>query len=401
MNVIQRFKSALFKPKQARHMSLFARAKNAVLKPQHFWVIVSAEQASLSGLYLNYLFILAAIPAVCALLGMVVVGVGGFTVTSKVPFLFAFLVAFVSYLLSLVMIYVLSLAINALAPSFDGKSDSLRAFKLAAYASTAPLLGGVFGLFPALSILTLLCALYGVYLMYLGLPVLMRNPREKSFAYTLILFPVAFATGAVMFVCVAMVSSLFSPDATRLNPNSDAYIVLKAPDNTLKVPGIKRPEESQKHIDSIQQSAGATNLLPISPEVLKGFLPAQVGPLVQTSIEVATITGNTPVSVARADYEVGHQKVVITITDTGGLTNESLPQHRDSGRFVEKTWQEGGRIIYQKFDSLGGSAVHKIFLRNGVVVLMEGTRVSADLLKSLSFKLELKALESFSRNKKS
>jgi hypothetical protein len=59
----------------------------------------------------------------------------------------------------------------------------LSAFKVSAYSLTPTWLAGVFALIPALSFLTLL-GLYGVYLLYLGLPRLMQAPEEKAVGYT-------------------------------------------------------------------------------------------------------------------------------------------------------------------------------------------------------------------------
>jgi hypothetical protein len=58
--------------------------------------------------------------------------------------------------------------------------------KCAVYAHTPAWLGGVFNLIPALGILALIAAFYGLYLLYLGLPVLMKAPRDKAVGYTVV-----------------------------------------------------------------------------------------------------------------------------------------------------------------------------------------------------------------------
>ncbi|MFW9777128.1 YIP1 family protein, partial [Brucella melitensis] len=81
-------------------------------------------------------------------------------------------------------VYVLALVINALAPTFGGTQNQGQALKVAVYASTAAMLGGVFSLLPALAILGLVAALYSLYLLYLGLPLLMRSPAARAVPYT-------------------------------------------------------------------------------------------------------------------------------------------------------------------------------------------------------------------------
>jgi lipopolysaccharide export LptBFGC system permease protein LptF len=47
--------------------------------------------------------------------------------------------------------------------------------------------------------------LYGLYLLYAGLPVLMKSPREKSMGYTIAVIIAAI----VIFVLIGMVSRVF------------------------------------------------------------------------------------------------------------------------------------------------------------------------------------------------
>ncbi|WP_214279152.1 hypothetical protein, partial [Escherichia coli] len=92
--------------------------------------------------------------------GMSVLGLGAFGFSYRVPLFSGLAHMVVGYALSLGMVYLLSLLVNALAPSFGGTPDPLAALKLVAYGSTAGFLGGVFQLLPSLSVLGLLCGLY-------------------------------------------------------------------------------------------------------------------------------------------------------------------------------------------------------------------------------------------------
>ena len=59
----------------------------------------------------------------------------------------------------------------------------LSALKLSVYSFTPVWLAGIFLLIPGLRFLTIL-GLYGVYLLWSGLPALMRAPREATIACT-------------------------------------------------------------------------------------------------------------------------------------------------------------------------------------------------------------------------
>jgi hypothetical protein len=73
----------------------------------------------------------------------------------------------------------------------------MNALKLVAYSSTAAMVGGIFALIPALGVLTLVASLYSLYLLYLGVPTLMKVPQEKVLAYTAVLVVCAIVVGVI------------------------------------------------------------------------------------------------------------------------------------------------------------------------------------------------------------
>ena len=139
-------------------MQLMERVKGILLKPRETWAAIDGEPAD-TRLFTGYVMILAAIPAVCGFIGMSLIGMGGFGFSMRVPLLAGLANMAVSYVLSLVGVYVLALVINALGPTFGGTQNQGQALKVAVYASTAAMLGGVFSLLPSLAMLGLLAAL--------------------------------------------------------------------------------------------------------------------------------------------------------------------------------------------------------------------------------------------------
>jgi hypothetical protein len=81
----------------------------------------------------------------------------------------------------------------------------MQALKVAAYAATASWIGGVFHLVPALGILGLLAGCYTLYLFYLGLPVLMKSPPERSLGYAMTVMVAA----VVLTAIVGLLSAVF------------------------------------------------------------------------------------------------------------------------------------------------------------------------------------------------
>jgi hypothetical protein len=180
---------------------LIERAKSIILSPKTEWEKIAAETADVKSLFTGYAMILALIPAVCGLLGSTLIGVSLPIVgTIRTPITSALITMVLGYVLGLAAIYVVSLIVTALAPTFDGQKDPVAALKLVVYSSTPVWLAGVFSLIPMLGVLGIVAGLYGLYLLYLGLSPLMKNPQEKSIGYTALI--------VVCYIVVAMIMGL-------------------------------------------------------------------------------------------------------------------------------------------------------------------------------------------------
>jgi hypothetical protein len=161
-----------FQPlEQEETMALMDRVKNILFQPKQEWSVIDAEPASVGGLYTGYIIPLAAIGPLASIIGWSVFGLRvPFVGSMRMPIGFAVRNAVIVYVLGLVGVFVLSLIIDALAPTFGGQKNQIQALKVAAYSYTAAWVGGIFSLIPALAILGLLAGLYSLSLLYLGLP---------------------------------------------------------------------------------------------------------------------------------------------------------------------------------------------------------------------------------------
>jgi hypothetical protein len=186
-------------------MALVDRVKRILLSPGPEWEVIDAEPTTPAALYTGYIVPLAAIGPIAQLIGYSVFGISvPFMGTYRVPFGSALTSAIVTYVLSLVATYVLALIIDALAPTFNGQRGQTQALKVAAYSSTAAWVAGIFALIPGLRLLMILGA-YSLYLLYLGLPILMKVPRDKALAYTAVVVLAAI----VLFMVIGMIASRF------------------------------------------------------------------------------------------------------------------------------------------------------------------------------------------------
>ena len=177
---------------------LVARVRQILFSPAQAWPEIEREPATIGGIYRQYLAWLALVPAVAGFIGASIIGYRSLGFGGRLGVGAGLVQLVVGFVLTLVAAYVVSLVVDWLAPRFGGTSNRLAAFKLVAYASTAALLGGIFAIVPPLGLLGLLAAIYSIYLLHLGLPVLMKNPPGRTLLYTISVVVCAFVVNLLV-----------------------------------------------------------------------------------------------------------------------------------------------------------------------------------------------------------
>lgn len=188
-------------------MDIQARVRNILLTPDTEWPVIAAETTPTRDLIVGYVLPLAAIGAVAGFIGGSLIGyslpfTGG---TYRVPILSGLTAAVFALAVAVAGVFVLAFIINALAPTFGAVQSQPQALKLAAYSYTPAWIAGIFQILPPLAVLAVFGALYGFYLLYRGLPVLMKAPADKAVAYTVVVIVAAI----VLWLVLAAVAGLF------------------------------------------------------------------------------------------------------------------------------------------------------------------------------------------------
>ena len=119
--------------------NLIGRVQNILLTPKTEWPVIAAEPETVGGLYTKYILLVSALGPVAMFLRYSVFGVGvPFVGTYRMGMGAGIGMAVSSYVLGLIAVFLFSLIINVLAPTFGGQKDGVQALKAAAYAATAP-----------------------------------------------------------------------------------------------------------------------------------------------------------------------------------------------------------------------------------------------------------------------
>jgi hypothetical protein len=173
-------------PPIGRAKGVFERARDILMHPAAEWPIIDREPATVGSVFVPYALILAAIGPIAGLIGGQLFGISFGMFSWSPPLGTALVSALIGYGLSLAMVFVIALIIDALAPSFGGTKNQVQATKLAVYSWTAAWVAGIISLIPALGLIALIGLIYSLYLLYLGLPILMRVPAEKHAGYAVV-----------------------------------------------------------------------------------------------------------------------------------------------------------------------------------------------------------------------
>ncbi len=166
-------------------MSLITRIMNVALKPAEEWPVIAAEQTSTAGLYTKYIVPLSAIGPVCGFLAAAMWGQRiPFTSISVQPAMSGlFMIMVVGYLLGLISVAVSALIIQKLAPTFKSEGTFVDALKMVTFSYAPYWMASVITLIPLVGMLSVLIALYGLYLFYVGLPHVMKTPEDQRLPY--------------------------------------------------------------------------------------------------------------------------------------------------------------------------------------------------------------------------
>lgn len=198
-------------------MNLVDRVKNLLLSPAKEWEVIKSETWTTAELFTKYAIILAAIPAVAGFLGYTFFGLSYGFGTYKLGIGTSLTWAILTYIFSLVGVFVLGFIIDALAPSFGSTKDMVASLKVAVFSSTAGWVAGILNIFPAIGILVAIASIYGLVLLYMGLERVKSVPKEKMVGYFVVVLIAAILVyvvigaivGGIAFSSVALTRPAF------------------------------------------------------------------------------------------------------------------------------------------------------------------------------------------------
>jgi hypothetical protein len=186
------------------------RAAALLADPAATWKRIEQETGDAAYLLVAYVALFALVPVASGFIGDCVIGVivpgRG---TTRLPIIDGLLGAIFGYVATFVLVLLVALLIDALAPWFGANRSFAAALKLATYSLTPVWLAGIFLLLPGLRFLQF-AGFYGAFILTKGLPILMRSSAEKSQPYAAV---IAVLAGVLVFLIAAAQHALFGAAA--------------------------------------------------------------------------------------------------------------------------------------------------------------------------------------------
>ena len=394
---------------------LLDRVLALLLRPGEAWQQIAEEAPDIASICTRYLVFLAAIPAVAGFIGYSLVGAGAFGFSVRVPIVQGLVGMVVGYALSLAMVLVMALVASALAPRFGGQAQLPRAFQLIAYGATAGWVGGVFSAVPALAMLGVLAALYSVYLIYRGAPVVMRVPVERAVGYTAALIVCGIVAGLV----VGLVTSVVTPRPGAFAGVGGAGSLrgpsVAGPGVNIALPGTgitidtakveaanRRMEEAQSRGDTqaagqamgdmMSAALGGKGGAPLAPEALRAMLPEALGSMPRTAVEARSEAAmGIQFTNVSAQYAEGERLIEVRMQDIGAVPALAIGMaawsrstvDRETPDEVERVYRRDGTAIKEEYRKDGTSASLVMLLPNGVLLEGSGNLPMDDLRAAL------------------
>ncbi len=402
--------------------ALWERVCDLLVKTGATWKVIATERVSIAWVYRNHLLPLGLLSALAALLGWALVAAAE-PETGTLSFPMALSCVLVLLVMVMVGVWVLAQGVDALAPHFGARKSELRAFKLMAYSVTPMLLLGLFALVPGAVWLCCLGLTAALWMIWQGLPRLMRCPENKRAIY---FAPIAVACLVWALLTVTLLNAM-QPSKSRVPAISTNLAITPA------APRASNPASAPRAVDGAsvaasgaseiaetgaQSAASQAEVAMTSSEPaasvaissadlerlatqIKALVPASLGGMPRDQLSAQPLSVGSVNGVAvHAGFAQGDKTLSVNLayvgpnpkqTVLGEWANGSL--QRDDATRSERIYADGARHFSEMGRKDGSSASLRVLLGNGLMIDMDAFGMPLEALKSALAELKLAELE--------
>jgi len=406
-------------------MSIVERAKRIIVSPRTEWDVIEREATPTQQLLVGYVLPLAAVAAIASFIGSAIfAGMLGGVFGARVGIGGALVGAIIAVIMAVVSVFVIGFIVDALAPTFGGQKNMNQAMKLVAYSYTPGWVFGILAIIPFLGWLAaVIGGLYGIYVMYLGLPKLMKSPQEKSVPYLIVVIVCAIVLWWVIALLSTCAAGMGMVGAGMMGGRSAAVTYDKDSRMGQLQEFGKKMEEQGKRMEAAQKSgdqkaqmeaamgalgtaiSGGKGVEPVQLDVLKPYLPETAAGLPRTG-QSSDRSGVAGLMAAKVRGEYGDQSgknLSLEVVDTGGAAGLmglagwaalGASSEKENDQRIERMRKDGKRMVHEQISKKGGSNEYTVILADRFVVSGRGQGVDFDAVKGAVNSIDLGKIES-------
>lgn len=160
---------------QSAGRGLFARIWGILTRTEEEWEIIDGERTSIARLIFGYACLLALIRPLAEIPQNVMMIHWTAAPTIEITLM--------RYVASVFEAFLVGLIINGLAPTYHGEKNLVQAMKLSVYSFTPGWIVGLIYIIPVPGFLAAIAALYGLYILCLGIPTIMKSAKDETVGY--------------------------------------------------------------------------------------------------------------------------------------------------------------------------------------------------------------------------
>ncbi|MDQ2878608.1 MAG: YIP1 family protein [Pseudomonadota bacterium] len=379
-------------PSGAPHGGMIDRIKNILLSPKTEWARIDAEPMTLQSIMIGWVLPLAAIGPIAGVLRnfLFPMTIPFTTISFHPPLIGSIVQAIVTLALTMLGVWVWSLILDALAPSFKGTRNPIAALKLVAFSATAMWLCGIFQLTWATMPLAIL-GLYSAYIFWVGVPVTMKVLKDQAVVYVIVAVIVGIVVNLVVAAIAATVAGTMfamTPNVTAFGQSGGSSISIGGTTvDTGKVDAAVAQMTASAATIQANAKAGTSNAVPAAD--LQAMLPTAIGGFTRGDVESSSgAAAGIGGSRAEGRYTQGDQSFSLSVADMGamgalatlgGAVNAQTSKTTATG--YEKSEMQNGSMVSEKWDNQAHSGSYSTVVASRFAVEAEGGAPSIDVLK--------------------
>lgn len=424
-------------PRGGRIASFLERVKNLLLHPWQEWRAIAVERTTTRDVYLHHVAPLAAVAVAGVFGASTFVGVESGLATLRTGFLPALAGAAVAFALALVGVHVLERVAARLAAK-PGEDLRLPALRVVAYATTPAWLAVIVVSIPMLEVVAWAGGLYGAFLLFLGVRIVLRRSAMNAIGDTMIISMCAAAFAVVTMFATGFTNGLLGLGQPTLQRGpAERARVIGAVGGILGRIVVESDAEGRSRVyhavgalfgrtfDEIRgrEHEGAQSLLdqavatvaviaragrqidPVPPEALSMLLPPSLTGMARVEVDVKPMeTRPMRTSTVKARYENMDGRITVELNDSGEATGivravtwivAYLDETTAWG--YERKRRLNGQFLEEKYNRLDRYGKMMLVIDERFVVRVDGSGVDDKALLEAVQSVDARTLEALAK----